>query len=137
MLKKEGMVELARAIDYPATRSLNLAVLVAMRPWYTKNEATMIRFYRAWAEATDWLYDPKNKAEAIRIYATRMKQTEEQGAAVYRSFVEEVKAYAPRGEVSREGLRNYAEAMKFLGHAIQGDAESYAEFELVKKAFAR
>jgi ABC-type nitrate/sulfonate/bicarbonate transport system substrate-binding protein len=135
MLKDEGMVPLARAIDYPATRNLNLAVLVAMRTWYSKNEATMVKFYRAWAEATDWLYDPKNKAEAIRIYAARMKQSEQQGTATYRSFVEEVKAYSPRGEVSREGLRNYAEAMKFLGHPIQGDPESYAEFGLAKKAF--
>ena len=137
MLKDEGMVPLARAIDYPATRNLNLAVLVAMRTWYSKHEATMVKFYRAWAEATDWLYDPKNKAEAIRIYAARMKQSEAQGTATYRSFVEEVKAYSPRGEVSREGLRNYAEAMKFLGTPIQGDPESYAEYALVKKAFGQ
>jgi ABC-type nitrate/sulfonate/bicarbonate transport system substrate-binding protein len=137
MLKDEGMVPLARAIDYPPTRNLTLTVMVAMRPWYTQNEAAVVKFYRAWAEATDWLYDPKNKAEAIRIYATRMKQSERQGAATYRSFVEEIKAYSARGEVNREGLRQYAEAMKFLGHTIPGDVESYAEFGLAKKAFGQ
>jgi ABC-type nitrate/sulfonate/bicarbonate transport system substrate-binding protein len=137
MLKEQGMVALARAGDFPATRDLNLVVLVGMRTWYAKNEATMVRFHRAWAAATEWLYDPKNKAEAIQIYAARMKQSEAHGAAVYRSFVEEVKAYAPRGEISRVGARNYAEVMKFLGHPIPGDPDSYAEYGPWKKAFGQ
>jgi ABC-type nitrate/sulfonate/bicarbonate transport system substrate-binding protein len=135
MLKDEGMVPLARAIDYPAARNLHLIVMVAMRPWYTQNEATVSKFFRAWAEAHTWLHDPRNKDEAIRLYAARMKQSERHAAATYHSFVEEIKAFSPRGQINLESVRQYGDAMRFLGHQIPADVDGFADLTPAKKAF--
>jgi ABC-type nitrate/sulfonate/bicarbonate transport system substrate-binding protein len=135
MLRDEGMVPLARAIDYPPTRDLHLIVMVAMRPWYSQNEAAVTKFFRAWAEAYTWLHDPRNKEEAIRIYAARMKQSERHAAATYRSFVEEIKAFSPRGQIRLESVRLYGEAMRFLGHPVPADVDGFADLTPAKKAF--
>jgi ABC-type nitrate/sulfonate/bicarbonate transport system substrate-binding protein len=135
MLKDEGMVPLARAIDYPAARNLHLIIMVAMRPWYTQNEATVSKFFRAWAEAHAWLHDPKNKAEAIRIYSEKMKQSERHAAATYHSFVEEIKAFSPRGQMNIESVRLYGDAMRFLGHPVPADVDGFADLTPAKKAF--
>ena len=68
-LRDQGMVELVRAADYPDLRLIQMVMVVAMRPWYMANQDTAVRFLRGWADATEWLYDPKNKAEAIKILA--------------------------------------------------------------------
>jgi ABC-type nitrate/sulfonate/bicarbonate transport system substrate-binding protein len=135
MLRDEGMVPLARAIDFPATRNLHLIIMVAMRSWYTQNEAAVSKFFRAWAESHAWLHDPKNKDEAIRIYAARMKQSERHATATYRSFVEEIKAFSPRGQMNLESVRQYGEAMRFLGHPIPADVDGFADLTPARKAF--
>src|SRR5438552_19129900 len=61
ILKEQGMVELARASDYPSLKLIEMVVVVAMKPWYTANQGTVVKFLRRWAEATDWLTDPKRK----------------------------------------------------------------------------
>lgn len=135
MLKDEGMVPLARGIDYPAARNLHLIVMVAMRPWYTQNEAAVSKFFRAWAESYAWLHDPKNKAEAIKIYAEKMKQSERFAGVTYRSFVEEVKAFSPKGQINIEGVRQYGEAMRFLGQNVPAEVDVFADLAPAKKAF--
>ena len=81
---------------------MHLVMVVAMRPWYTANEEAVIRFMRGWADATDWLYDPKNKAEAIMILAECMKVEEKYAANAYRVFGEELKGYPAKGVMGTE-----------------------------------
>ena len=137
MLKERGMVELARAADYPNLKLIQMVVVVAMRPWYTANEDTVIRFMRGWAEATEWLYDPKNKAEAIKILADRMKVEEPYAARAYRVFVEELKGYPPRGRLNMEAVRQAAENMKIVGGTLPGELTRYVDTSVYDKAFSR
>jgi len=44
------------------------SVGAASRAWAVKNRARLTEFIRAYVHALDWLYDPKNKEEAIAIY---------------------------------------------------------------------
>jgi len=136
-LKDSGMVELARAADYPNLKVSQIVVVVAMRPWYTANEDVVVRFMRGWAEATDWLYDPKNRAEAIRILADRMKVEEKYAATTYRVFVEDLRGFPAKGKLDMEAVRQAAENMKIIGGTPPADLGRYVDTSLWEKAFGR
>lgn len=136
-LKDKGMVELARGADYPSLKLSQIVVVVAMRPWYTANPDTVVRFLKGWAEATDWLYDPRNKAEAIKILAERMKVEEKYAATTYRVFVEEIKGYPAQGRFNLEAVRQSAENMKILGGTPPADLARYVDTSVGEKAFGR
>ncbi len=136
-LKDRGMVELARAADYPNLKLMQLVVVVAMRPWYTANEDTVVRFLRGWADATEWLYDPQNKVEATKILAERMKVEERYAANAYRVFVAELKGFPARGRLNMEAVRQAAENMKILGGTPPADLTKYVDTSLWEKAFGR
>ena len=137
LLKDRGMTELARAADYPNLKLTQMIVVVAMRPWYTANADTMVRFLRGWADATDWLYDPTNKAEATKILAERMKVEEKYAANAYRVFVEEVKGFPARGKLNMDAMRQAAENMKIIGGTPPADAGKYVDTTPWEKAFGR
>lgn len=137
VLKDRGMVELTRASDYPNLKLIQMVSVVAMRSWYTAHEDTVVRFLRGWADATDWLNDPKNKDEAIKILAGRMKVEERYAASTYRVFVEELKGYPARGRLNMDAVRQAAENMKILGGTPPADLARYVDTSLWEKAFAR
>jgi len=137
LLKDRGMVELARAADYANLKLIQMVVVVAMRPWYTANQDTVVRFLKGWADATEWLYDPKNKAEAIQILAERLKVEERYAANTYRVFVEELKGYPARGRLNPDAVRQAAENMKILGGTPPADPAKYLDTSLWEKAFGR
>jgi len=136
-LKEKGMVELARAAEYPALKVCQIVSVVAMKPWYTANQDKVVRFLRGWAEATDWLYDPRNKAEAIKILAERMKVEDKYAATTYRVFVEELKGYPAQGRFNMEAIRQAAENMKVIGGTPPADPAKYLDTSLLEKAFGR
>jgi ABC-type nitrate/sulfonate/bicarbonate transport system substrate-binding protein len=134
-LKEKGMVELARAADYPELKVVQMVSIVAMKPWYTANEDKAIRFIKGYAEATDWLNDPRNKAEAIKILADRMKVEEKYAAAAYKVFVEDLKGYPVQGRFNMEAMRQAAENMKIIGGTPPADVAKYVDTSLIDKAF--
>jgi ABC-type nitrate/sulfonate/bicarbonate transport system substrate-binding protein len=137
ILKEQGMVELARAADYPNLKLIEMVVVVAMKPWYTANQDTVVKFLRGWAEATDWLTDPKNKAEAVKILAERMKLEEKYAAQAYRVFVEEVKGFAPKGRLNLEAVRQAAVNQKIIGGSAPADIAKYVDTSVWEKAFPK
>ncbi len=137
ILKEQGMVELARAADYPDLKLIEMIVVVAMKPWYSANQDTVVRFLQAWAEATDWLTDPKNKAEATRILAARMKVEERYAANAYRVFVEEVKGFPAKGRLNMDAVRQAAANMKVIGGTPPTDLAKYVDTSLWEKAFGK
>jgi ABC-type nitrate/sulfonate/bicarbonate transport system substrate-binding protein len=59
----------------------------ARRDWARQHEADLVAYLRGWKRAVDWLADPKNREEAIAIYAKRVKADPDQLAGTYKSFV--------------------------------------------------
>jgi ABC-type nitrate/sulfonate/bicarbonate transport system substrate-binding protein len=137
ILKEQGMVELARASDYPSLKLIEMVVVVAMKPWYTANQDTVVKFLHGWAEATEWLTDPKHKAEAVKILAERMKVEEKYAAQAYRVFVEEVKGFAPKGRLNLEAVRQAAANQKIIGGTAPADVAKYVDTSVWEKAFGR
>ncbi len=138
-LKDKGMVELLRADSIPRLQEYPFISVLAARSWYTKHEDVAVRFGRATAEATEWLYDPKNRAEAIQIMARTFKVGEKYAENTYRAWVEELKAYPRDVRPSSAGLRKVLENMILLGDvkAPAPDLAAFVDFTLADKVARR
>jgi NitT/TauT family transport system substrate-binding protein len=135
-LKDRGMVELLRADSIPRLQDYPFISVLAMRSWYTAHEDTVLRFGRATAEATRWIYDRKNRAEAIQILARNLKVSEKYAENTYRVWVEEIKAHPADLALSPAGLRKVLENMLLLGDIKPPvpDLAPFVDFSLAEKA---
>lgn len=110
----------------------------ATRGWLKDNEAAAIGFMRAMREATEWIYDPKNReiAEAILI-ANDRDMTAALAKKTYDMFVDRKSGLYRDGKVDVEGLKvvlalrtKYGQPKKELTDPIK-----YVDLELYRKAF--
>ena len=134
-LKDKGMVELFRADSIPRLQDYPFISVLAARSWYTANEDKAVRFGRATSEARDWIYDRKNRAEAIQLLAKNLKVSEKYAENTYRVWVEELKAHPQDLRLSPAGLRKVLENMITLGDLKPPipDLAAFADFSLADK----
>ncbi len=134
-LKDKGMVELLRADSIPRMQNYPFISVVAMRPWVQAHQDLALRFGRATEEATNWIYDPKNRAEAVQVLARELKVPEKYAENTYRVWVEEIKAHSRDLHPSHAGLRKVLENMIALGDFKPPvpDLAQYADFSLAEK----
>ncbi len=134
-LKDKGMVELFRADSIPRLQNYPFISVLAMRSWIQAHEDAALRFGQATAEAVDWLYTPKNRAEAVQILARNLKVSEKYADTTYRVWVEELKAHPRDVRLSPAGLRKVLENMILLGDFKPPipDLGIYADFSLADK----
>jgi NitT/TauT family transport system substrate-binding protein len=135
LLKERGMVELFRADSIPRLQDYPFISVLAMRTWVQAHEDVALRFGRATAEATEWFYDAKNRAEAVQILARDLKVSEKYAENTYRVWVEELKAHPRDLRLSPAGLRKVLENMITLGDFKPPvpDLAQYADFSLADK----
>lgn len=134
-LKDKGMVELFRADSIPRLQNYPFISVLAMRSWVQAHEDTAVRFGRATAEAVEWIYDPKNRGEAIQVLARNLKVNEKYADTTYRAWVEELKAHPRDVRLSPAGLRKVLENMILLGDFKPPvpDLAAYVDFTLADK----
>ena len=134
-LREKGMVELMRADAVVRLKDYPFISVLAMRPWIQAHEDIVLRFGRATAEATAWLYDPKNRAEAVQILARALKVEDRYADATYRVWVQEVGVHPRDLKLSPTGLRRVLENMLALGDLKLPlpDLAAYADFSLADK----
>jgi ABC-type nitrate/sulfonate/bicarbonate transport system substrate-binding protein len=138
-LKEKGMVELLRADAVPRLKDYPFISVLAMRSWVRANEDAVVRFGRATGEATEWLYDPRNRAEAVRILARSLKVEERYAENTYRVWVQEGQTHPRDLRLLPAGLRKVLENMLALGDRKPPlpDLAAYADFSLADKAARR
>jgi NitT/TauT family transport system substrate-binding protein len=139
LLKDKGMVELLRADSIPRMKDNPFISVLAMRPWIQAHEDVVVRFGRATAEATEWLYDPKNHAEAVQILARALKVQDKYAENTYRVWVQEIQTHPRDLRLSPAGLRKVLENMVTLGDLKPPvpDLSAYVDFTLADKAAKR
>ena len=104
-LFSEGFKSLGSTSDYfPQYQG---SVAATKRAWATKNQETLIRYVRAYVSASDWLFDPKNREEAIEILLNRVKIDRAQASGTYEGALKQ--ALILRAAVNLEGLRQVIE----------------------------
>lgn len=75
-------------------------VVATRRAWAEDNADRLVAFIRALRGAYHWLVDRKNKAEAVRILAERLKSDTAKAEEAYEAYV-----LQPPPEIRPEGLR--------------------------------
>jgi ABC-type nitrate/sulfonate/bicarbonate transport system substrate-binding protein len=108
----------------------------ARRSWADANRGAVVGYIRAFSEAVDWLYDPRNRDEALAIFRKNLPNVSEQGAeAAYRVLLAPNDGFQKKAQIDLEGVRTvltlrskYAEPKKTLGDpAKYYDASFYRE----------
>src|SRR5437867_4257615 len=78
----------------------------ARKSWADANRDAVIGFIRAFSQAVDWLYDPKNKDEAIAIFRKNLPNVPEQGAnAAYGVLLAPSGGFQKKAQIDMEGVR--------------------------------
>ncbi len=76
--ESRGYRRLANAVD--VLGPYQTIVGITRRSWARANRDALVSFIRASTEAIDWLFDPKNRTEAVAIYRTHLPNVPEDAA---------------------------------------------------------
>ena len=103
--------------------------------WALKNEKSLVAYLRGWKRAVEWLADPKNREEAIAIYAKRVKADPEQLSGTYDSFVRDGLV---RTKLSMDGMKQMLDLLVESGQLTPDAAnpELYAKPYYQERAMA-
>ncbi len=101
-----GGVLLARGEDY--VPNWPLACGWGLRSWVEDNRDLVVRFIRAWAASTDWMLEPANRDETIRMLIDKEGLNEERAVHAYERVV-------PKGCINPDAIRHNLELRIELG----------------------
>ncbi len=113
------------------------SVAATRRSWAAPNADTLVRYIRGYVAASDWLFDPQNRAEAIEILLHRVKAERAEAQATYEGTL--TKALIPKAAVNLEGLRQVIEVLGEIGQVkppLPGP-EKYVDTSYYTRAMAR
>jgi NitT/TauT family transport system substrate-binding protein len=98
-------------------------LVVLSRPkWLRENPDTARAYLRALSEATDFLYDPANREEAIDILARNTKQDRQIAARTYDYFIKEAQVFSRKLQVPDTIVQNTVRTLIEIGDLKAGDA---------------
>jgi ABC-type nitrate/sulfonate/bicarbonate transport system substrate-binding protein len=84
--------------------------------WAQQNQETLVRFLRAYAQACQWLYDPANKEEAIRVLVESLKTNEDYARRTYELQIVQAQALPKAGEMNMAGIATVLDIMADMGN---------------------
>jgi ABC-type nitrate/sulfonate/bicarbonate transport system substrate-binding protein len=96
--------------------------LIFNKEWAAKNRAVAVRFVRASRAAAQWIYDPKNRAEAVDILAKDTGVERSIADDSYEFLVVEQKAYSQDLSVPEASMTNIAKIDHEVNAAPGGKA---------------
>jgi ABC-type nitrate/sulfonate/bicarbonate transport system substrate-binding protein len=96
---KDGFRKLANFHEYLG--AILFTTDFAHANYIKSNRADIVRYLKAMTEATRWLYDPKNKEEALAIHIKALKSTRESAEEDYKYLVQDFQPFPKDGVVSK------------------------------------
>lgn len=96
---KDGFRKLANFHEYlgPILFTADFANMNYLK----SNRTEVVRYLKSMIEATRWLYDPKNKEEALAIHTRVLKSTRESAEEDYKYLVQDFQPFPKDGTVSK------------------------------------
>jgi ABC-type nitrate/sulfonate/bicarbonate transport system substrate-binding protein len=96
---KDGFTKLATWHEYlgPILFTADFAHMNYIK----SNRTEIVRYLKSIVEATRWLYDPKNKEEALAIHSKALKSTRDLAEQDYKYLVEDFKPFPKDGTISK------------------------------------
>ncbi len=101
-----GGVLLANAAEYVPGWPLTCGW--TLRRWLTSHRDLTVRFIRAWANATDWLLQPENRAETLELLMSKENLTKASAEEAYGKVV-------PKARINPAALQTVIELRKEMG----------------------
>jgi ABC-type nitrate/sulfonate/bicarbonate transport system substrate-binding protein len=78
----------------------------ARRAWAEHNRDAVIGYIRAFSEAVDWLYEPRNKEEALSILLKNLPNANAQAAeTAYKVLLSPTDGFQKKAKIDMEGVR--------------------------------
>ena len=135
-IQKRGFKVLARSEDYVKHYARGLGA--TRRVWANANEDLVVRFVRAMIRATDFIQDPKNKDEVVRLLLPETKDNKPRAEAMYAQTVSPTMGLTPRSRIDMEGIRSVIELREIAGlmKPPVPKADKYVDERFYKKALA-
>jgi len=135
-IKERGFKVLARSEDYVEHYARGLGA--ARRQWAEANEELLVRFIRAMIRATDWVMDPRNKGEAIKLLLPENKNSLVAADEMYEESVSPKFGLTPRSRIDKEGIRTVLELREKAGLMKRPvpKPEKYVDDRFYRKALA-
>lgn len=87
--------------------------------WAAKNREALLAYVRAYSRAIRWLYDSKNKAEAVDILVKYSRQDRKDSADTYDYFVTKLRAFSADGLISEATYKKMSDALVAWGDLQQ------------------
>lgn len=106
------------------------------REWARRNESRLVGFIRAWVAAVDWLYEPANREDALRIFIENMKSDRASAEAGYSLLLGEREGIQRRAKLDLDGVRKVLELRSQYGEPRKSltDPSKYVDESYYRKA---
>jgi ABC-type nitrate/sulfonate/bicarbonate transport system substrate-binding protein len=109
-----GFRRLANAVD--VLGPYQTIVGMARRSWAQDHRDALVSFVRASTQAIDWLFDPKNRAEAVAIYRQHLPNVPEDAAKQHvNALLGEREGFTRGGALDSEGMMTVLRIRSELG----------------------
>lgn len=99
--------------DFPFT------VWAVNTDWAAKNRDTLLAYIKAYSRAVEWLYDAKNKEQAVDILVKYSKQDRKDSADTYDYFINKIHAFSKTGKLTPESYKKMTDALVSWGDLKQ------------------
>ena len=107
-------------------------VAAARRSWAKENRAKIIGLIRGYSQSVNWLYDTRNRAEAIKILLKNVQMSPEIAEQTYDELLDANDGFFRNAKINTEGIRTvlalrsrYAEPKKQLTDPMKYYDASY------------
>ena len=111
-----GYTKLGDTIEYT---DMPFAAIATNTTWANANKSTVEKMIRVYNASIAWLYDPKNRDEAVQILVKVSKIKQEDVEKAY-DFLIGGKYFEPTGKVSKARVNKLVDALKTLGDVPAG-----------------
>jgi ABC-type nitrate/sulfonate/bicarbonate transport system substrate-binding protein len=108
--------------------------------WAAQNQDDLVGYIRAYADSVEWLYDPANKSEALRILTSKMPNVSPQAAeATYRILLDPRTGMQRRAAFEQEGLQTVLKIRSKWGQPRKemGELSRYYDPSYYERALKR
>jgi len=127
-----------RALDegwrYPSLRDVTTVNVLAREGWYKEKPDVARRFVQAYVAITGWLYDPRNRDEAIRILAEQTQMEPTYAERTYQQFIVEMQLLPANPRVDPKHLAQAYANLKRVGATVPDDPMALVDNSLVDQA---
>jgi ABC-type nitrate/sulfonate/bicarbonate transport system substrate-binding protein len=128
---KEGLKDMGTAAA--ALGAYQGTSAFVLRPWAQANSEALVKYIQAYIEGWRWAFDPKNKAEVVKLLAERLKLTEE---IATQSFDDTKNDSAKDGAVDMAGVTNVLKLRSQWEGGAQASPDKYLDLSYYTKAAA-